>query len=70
MTTSGAASAGALSVILGDVRDLCGMLHLLADAAARRGDEDVRGALRLLARQGEGIAEGMERIAAAEERGR
>ena len=67
MTTGGAAS-GALDVILGDVRDLVGALHVIADAAARRGDEDVRGALRLLARQGEGIAEGIERIAEEHER--
>ena len=68
MTTSGEASAGPLVVILGDVRDLVGALHVIADAAARRGDEDVRGALRLLARQGEGIAEGIERIAEEHDR--
>ena len=52
-----------VNALLDDVTELCGALHLLADAADRRGDSDTRGALRLLARHGEAIAEQVERLA-------
>ncbi len=52
--------------LLDDVDQLCGALHVLADAADHRGDRDARGALRLLARHGEAISERIERLVKAE----
>ena len=57
-----AISAPTMEALAVDVRDLCAALHLLADAAVCRGDADAHGALRLLARHGERIAEQVERF--------
>ena len=52
----------ALTAIAVDIADMTAMLHILADAALQRGDEDARRCLRLLARHGEGIAEQLEQL--------
>jgi hypothetical protein len=67
MTT--AQMAPALRALSDDVGDLIAALHLLASAALERGDQDARGALRLLARHGERITERLEELqdAAAKE---
>ena len=55
----------ALGVLAGDAEDLCALLHMLSDAAAQRGDEDTRRALRMAARQAEAIVERVEALGGA-----
>jgi hypothetical protein len=47
-----------------DAEDLAALLHVLAEAAAQRCDEDARRTLRLAARQAEGIVERVEELGA------
>lgn len=53
-------TAEALLALAIDANDLCALLHVLAEAAAQRGDEDSRRTLRLAARTAEGIAQRLE----------
>jgi hypothetical protein len=50
-----------------DVSDLSAALHMIGDAFDRRGDEDGRAMLRLLARFAEQIVAQVEAIVTAEE---
>lgn len=45
-----------------DASDLAAGLHVLADAAARRGDQDLHGSARLLARHCESMQLAIERL--------
>ncbi len=52
-----------IDAIAVEARDLCAALRLLALAAVQRGDPEVEGALRVVTRQAEKIAEAVERHA-------
>lgn len=53
----------AQAALVVDAQDLAALLHVLGDAAEKRGDDDARRALRLAARAAEQLVEGIERLA-------
>jgi hypothetical protein len=55
-----------LAAILAEAEDLASLLWVVADAAAQRGDEDARRALRLLARHAEELVQQLEDVAGEE----
>lgn len=55
-----------LRALRADLDDLLGALHVLAEAARARGDQDLAGGARLCARQGEAVAERLEILTAAD----
>jgi hypothetical protein len=60
-TSNVADLACALGSIDADVEDLCGLLHVISQAAAQKGDRDLEIALRLAARHAEQIADWVQR---------
>ncbi len=52
-----------IEAIVAEAHDLCAALRMLALAAQHRGDLDAEGALRVIVRQAEHIAEAVERHA-------
>lgn len=52
----------AVTALTIDAADLASLLHMLSDAAAKRGDDDVRRTLRLAARAAEVIVDGLEQL--------